>query len=168
MFKRITLLICIVALTMLTGCASIEMSSPNSMAGIELSGVDGELDRIAVVTNNGLYILWTFPLGSGDMRWNDKKQTINGKTALFQDYSGLEEAMYALGKVAERENEEASEVIALDNSLVTMELFSYQGAAMGLFGLNSINLSAVLCNKKTSSRTNLDNTIFIQNNGAVK
>ena len=68
------------------GCATVNYSSPGALEGISLKGVEGrQAVQQVVINTSGYYVLWTLPLASGDLRWNDGKQTINGGTTLFRD-----------------------------------------------------------------------------------
>ncbi len=136
------------AMAMLTGCASVSLSSPGIMEGIDVKGAGGPVDRVAVINNCGLYLLWSLTVGTGDVRWNPKTQDINGGCAMFKDFSNMHNIYEALNRIAERENCELVDVVFLDGSDSSMSLFSYSGLAAGLIGVNDITVSAVLRPKK--------------------
>lgn len=130
-----------------TGCASVEMSAPGSLAGIDVVGAVGKPDRQIVVSNGGMYALWLVTVGTGDIRWNEVKQDINGGTILFEDYSGMENILSALNHYAIKYGRNLADVVLNEGSQSDLQLTSYGGVGAGLVGFNAISVSAVMCEK---------------------
>lgn len=132
----------------MTGCCNVYISEPGSLSGIDIKGATTPGDRAVVLTNSGVYLFWNITLGSGDLRWDEKKQDIKGGIAFFKDLSGVEDLYELLTQIAARENCDIACVYGMNRSDSDLECFSYQGAAMGLVGCNNVVLSAVLRPKK--------------------
>ena len=132
----------------LSGCASVEMSSPGSLAGIEIVGSPTAPDRMVVVRNGGCYVFWMLTLASGDLRWDPVKDDIDGGCAWFKDFGGMDDIFGALQHVARREHRDLANVTMLDASTSDLEVTSYEGAVSGLIGMTSISVSAVLREKE--------------------
>lgn len=137
---------------LLTGCCSVTFSSPGSLSGIKIEGAGSEGDRMVVINEGGIYLFWRLTLATGDIRWNEKKQDINGGVAFFHDYSGVTDIFETLHMIAERENCDLANVIVQDGSNSDLQLTSYQGAAGGLVGFNSVMVSAVLRPRKGGAK----------------
>lgn len=126
------------------GCATVNYSSPGALEGISLKGVEGrQAVQQVVINTSGYYVLWTLPLASGDLRWNDGKQTINGGTTLFRDQVTVEALQSALLKIAETRNCDLADVHIADADT------SYAGSTgfpliSWIFGSSQMCMSALL------------------------
>ena len=75
---------------MVTGCASVEYSSPGKLNNISVKGAPGaEAGQHVAITTSGYNIMWHFPLVSGDLRWDDEKGEIKGGASFFTDQVGF-------------------------------------------------------------------------------
>ena len=116
----------------LTGCATVYRTTPGSLTSIDYTGY---------------HFLWTFPLFSGDLRWNEEKQSINGGTCLFSDQVGADELQNALLKIAERRNCDVIDIV-FDDSDTSYAGVSESGAIGLFFGSSHMGVSGVLVPKK--------------------
>jgi len=142
--KHLTLMLSALMLLAITGCCSIEMSLPGSMKGIEVVDAPYPADRIIVMSNSGLYLLFLFDF-SGDIRWNAEKNDINGGIAWHKYLSSPGSLYNTMNHIAVRENACLSNVLMQDTSRLDFSPTSYAGAIMGLMGMNHNCASAVLC-----------------------
>ena len=110
----------------LTGCATVYRTTPGSLTSIDYKGAnDTPLEQV-YITTTGYHFLWTVPLFSGDLRWNEEKQSINGGTCLFSDQVGADELQNALLKIAERRNCDVIDIRERKRShRVVLWLFAY-------------------------------------------
>ncbi len=132
------------AAALLTGCASVNVSSPGSLKNVSIKGAKGsERGRLVTISTSGFYMFWSLPIVSGDLRWDPETQTIRGGTSLFRDQVGYNELQDALLKIAESRNCDLAEVYFndSDNSYAGA---SYSGAVGTMFGSSHMSVSAVL------------------------
>lgn len=133
-----------VALAASAGCATVNYSSPGTLDGISIRGVEGRTAVQQVVINtSGYYVLWSLPLVSGDLRWDEGKQSINGGSAMFSDHVTVEALQSALLKIAESRNCDLADVHLADSDT------SYAGSTgfpllSWLFGSSQMCMSAIL------------------------
>jgi len=131
------------ALALASGCASVEISSPNALDGVAVKGVDGRLGSHVVVETDGYYFLWTVPLVSGDLRWDERKKSIKGGTRLFCDMVDVASLQNAVQKIAESRNCDIADLSFVDSD-TTFAGLSDTGVIGALFGNSHITASAVL------------------------
>ena len=129
------------------GCATVYRTTPGSLTSIDYKGAnDTPLEQV-YITTTGYHFLWTVPLFSGDLRWNEEKQSINGGTCLFSDQVGADELQNALLKIAERRNCDVIDIVFDDSD--TSYAGVSEGGAIGLFfGSSHMGVSGVLVPKK--------------------
>lgn len=138
--------------SMAVGCASVTYSSPGALNGVSVKGVKNTKgSQLVMINTSGYYMFWTIPLVSGDLRWNDKKKSIEGGTSLFKDLVGLAELQNALMKIAESRNCDLAEVYFSDSD-TTYAGASYGGAIGTCFGSSQMCVSALLVPRKTSAK----------------
>ena len=130
------------------GCATVRYSSPKMLKGIDIQGAGGPPERLVLVDTSGFYFLWTIPIVSGDMRWNEKTRSIEGGTVFFRDMVGLDELQNALVKIAESQNCDLVDISVQDSDTSYAEP-SYEGAVGLLFGSSRLCASAVLVPRDT-------------------
>ena len=131
----------------LTGCATVYRTTPGSLTSIDYKGAnDTPLEQV-YITTTGYHCLWTVPLASGDLRWNAKKQSINGGTCLFSDQVGATELQDALLKIAESRNCDVIDIM-FDDSDTSYAGVSYGGFVGLFFGSSHMGVSGVLVPKK--------------------
>ena len=152
MKKPIKAIACAAA-AMAAGCATVKFSTPGAMDGITIKGAGGRPARVVMVDVTGYYLLWTLPLFSGDMSWNDQKKSIEGGTAFFTDHVGVDEVQNALTKLAESQNCDLAEVSYYDSD-TTYAGPSYSGIAGAFFGSSRIGVSAVMIPRGAPGKSN--------------
>ncbi len=134
------------------GCASVTYSAPGKLDNVAVRGVKNvEGAQFVMIDTSGYYMFWTIPLVSGDLRWNDRKRSIEGGTSLFKDQVGLGEIQSALIKLAESRNCDLAEVYFNDTD-ATYAGVSYSGAIGSCFGSSQMCVSALLVPRKTSAK----------------
>jgi len=138
----------IMSAALLSGCASLDISSPGSLSGVRIVGTPGCADRQVVVENSAFHVFWTWTVATGDLRWNDEKKDIEGGTAFFADYCGNDDCYEVLKKVAERENCDLANVIFTESSTSDFNFSSYMGLFGFFAGRYGVEACAILRPKK--------------------
>ena len=129
---------------MVTGCASVEYSSPGKLNNISVKGAPGAgSGQHVAITTSGYYMFWCIPLVSGDLRWDDEKGEIKGGASFFTDQVGFEKLQTALQKIAETRNCDLADVNFHDSDAVYADV-SYAGIIGSLFGSSHMGVSAIL------------------------
>lgn len=134
------------------GCAQIDLSSPGSLAKVEVLGATTRCDRQIVIRNTGFYA-FGYTLISGDLEWDEKKHDIKGGPKFFTDMSRIEWCYDALQHIAKRENRDLVDVVFTENSAFgfaasTSDAITMAAGAMGaIFGLYEVQASAILREK---------------------
>ena len=138
--------------SMAAGCATIAYSKPGTLDAVAVRGVAYRNGCQAVlIDTNGFYMLWTIPLFSGDLRWDDGKQSIAGGTSFFRDQVGVEELQTALLKIAEARNCDLADVNYFDGD-ASYAGPSYGGAVGTCFGSSHMSVSAILVPRKAANK----------------
>ena len=129
---------------MVTGCASVEYSSPGKLNNISVKGAPGaEAGQHVAITTSGYYMFWCIPLVSGDLRWDDEKHEIKGGFSLFSDQVGYQELQTALQNIAETRNCDLADVNFHDSDGFYADV-SYGGIVGMFFGSSHMGVSAIL------------------------
>lgn len=134
------------------GCATVYRTTPGSLTSMGYKDANATPLEHVYITTTGYYCLWTVPLASGDLRWNAKKQSINGGTCLFSDMVGVDELQNALLKIAESRNCDVIDVM-FDDSDTSFADVSYGGAIGAFFGSSHMGVSGVLVPRKAQLGT---------------
>ena len=129
------------------GCATVYRTAPGSLTGMGYKGVGSTPLEQVYITTEGYYCLWSIPIMSGDLRWNEEKQSINGGTRLFCDMVSAAELQNALLKIAESRDCDVIDMV-IDDSDTSYAGVSYEGAVGVFFGSSHIGVSGVLVPKK--------------------
>ena len=139
-------------LAIVTGCVTVEYSSPGMLRNVTVKGAKGaEAGQVVTITTSGYYMLWTIPLVSGDLRWDAETQEICGGTSFFQDQVGFNELQEALLKIAETRNCDLADVYFCDSDSSYAGV-SYGGAIGTLFGSSHMGVSAILVPRKPMAK----------------
>ena len=145
--KTMTLAIAGVAVlfaAMVTGCASVEYSSPGKLKNVSVKGVPGaDAGQHVAITTSGYYMFWCIPLVSGDLRWDDEKREIKGGFSFFTDQVGFQELQTALQKIAETRNCNLADVSFHDSDGFYADV-SWGGLIGMFFGSSQMGVSAIL------------------------
>ena len=129
---------------LVTGCASVEYSSPGKLNNISVKGAPGaEAGQHVAITTSGYYMFWSIPLVSGDLRWDDAKREIKGGFSFFSDQVGFQELQTALQKIAETRNCDLADVNFHDSDGFYADV-SYAGIVGAFLGSSQMGVSAVL------------------------
>ena len=129
---------------MVTGCASVEYSSPGKLKNISVKGAPGaEAGRHVAITTSGYYMFWCIPLVSGDLQWDNEKREIKGGFSFFSDQVSVQDLQTALQKIAETRNCNLADVNFHDSDGVYADV-SYAGIVGSLFGSSHMGVSAIL------------------------
>ena len=132
----------------LSGCATVEYSSPGKLSGIAIKGVDrAESGQVVSINTFGYYMFWTIPLVSGDLRWDYEANDIKGGFSLFSDQVGINELQDTLLKIAAVRGCDIAD-ISFSDSDQTFAGVSYIGAVGACFGSSQIGVSAILVPRK--------------------
>ena len=125
------------------GCATVYCSSQGALDGMVYKGANGVPSEHIYITTTGYYFMWTLPLASGDLRWNEEAKTINGGTCFFNDQVSVTKLQDALLKIAETRNCDVIDM-AFHDSDTSYAGVSTGGAIGALFGSSQIGVSGVL------------------------
>ena len=139
------------AALMAAGCATVTYSSPGSLDGVSVKGVDGKVGEAVLIDTSGFYMFWAIPLVSGDLRWSDEKKSIEGGASFFTDQVGIEELQTALLKIAETRNCDLADVSYFDGD-ASYAGPSYGGAVGTCFGSSHMSVSAILVPRKAANK----------------
>ena len=126
------------------GCASVDYSSPGSLANISVKGAPGaDAGQHVTITTSGYNLFWCIPLVSGDLRWDDEKGDIKGGFSLFTDQVGFQELQTALQNIAEVRNCDLADVSFYDSDGFYADA-SWGGLVGMCFGSSPMSVSAIL------------------------
>ena len=129
---------------MVTGCATVEYSSPGKLKNVSVKGAPGaEAGRHVAITTTGYNMFWCIPLASGDLRWDTTKGDIRGGFSLFSDMVGFQELQTALQKIAETRNCNLADVSFHDSDGFYADV-SWGGLIGMFFGSSQMGVSAIL------------------------
>ena len=137
-------------LSFCSGCASLICTQPDALNGISIKGIDGKPSQMVVIDTTGYYFLWTVPLASGDLRWNNETQSIEGGTELFSDHVSISELQDALTNYAECRNCDLADVSYYDADTSYAEA-SYFGIIGMLFGESRMAVSGILVPREAAN-----------------
>lgn len=123
--KKIKLAAIAVAGLLAGGCATVEMSSPGSLKGVDVKGAGGKADRAIMVANEGYYLFQAWPLVAGDVTWIAGRNEIDGSPVFFSEELEGDKMLNAIGKYAN----------SRDCDLVDLVIVNRCECKIGLFGL---------------------------------
>ena len=142
--NKICKLAALLATALAVGCAHVDISAPKSLSGLDVLGSPNQADRQVVVRNSGIHVLWSFPLASGDMRWDDATQDVKGGLAFFSDYCNTANCMDVLQAVAKRENCDLVDVYFTDMTKSSFDVTSIPGLFAWVGGLYEVQACGIL------------------------
>ena len=152
LFKPIAFVGAMALLVGAAGCASVYRTTPGSLTGMGYKDADAIPLEQVYITTTGYHCLWSIPLASGDLRWNEEKQSINGGTCLFTDMVGVDELQNALLRIAESRNCDVIDIVFDDSD--TSYAGVSEGGVIGLFfGSSHMGVSGVLVPKKAQAES---------------
>ena len=129
---------------MVTGCATVEYSSPGKLNNISVKGAPGAgSGQHVAITTSGYYMFWCIPLVSGDLRWDNEKHEIKGGFSFFSDQVGYQDLQTVLQKIAETRNCNLADVSFHDSDGFYADV-SWGGLIGMFFGSSQMGVSAIL------------------------
>ncbi len=139
----------------MTGCASVEISSPNALDGVEIKGSKpGDINRVIVLENDGYFLFSYIPLAAGNMKWSAANQDIKGGPCFFSSETVTQPMLDSLYHYAERENCDVIDVIINNRTEYGFDLTSLMGLFKAVIGCEPINVSGVLRQRPTPLKAN--------------
>lgn len=131
------------------GCATIEMSSKDSLKGVDIVGANGRAQRTVSIDNEGYYLFWILPLVGGDIRWDAERGELRDSLRWFHTMNSVQDMTDALFAYADSENCDVIHVDIYDKSDAGIGLLGVQEWVRTICGLKKIRISAVLCARDT-------------------
>ena len=115
----------IAAAALVAGCTTVEISSPGTLAGIDVKGAGGKADRAIMLGNEGYYFFHAWPIVVGDVSWDSKRGGIVDEFSFFSDELRGDRMANAMFRYAESQ----------DCDLVDLVIINKCESKIGLFGL---------------------------------
>jgi len=131
-------------MALLTGCASIERTSPGIMDGLDVMGGDTPAETTVVVRNSGFCLFYITTGICGDPEYNFEKHNIEGGILLFQDECNTGNCYVTLRNVAKDEGKQLTNVNMVNNSLPSQGITGYIQFLGWLFEFEDVSCSGVL------------------------
>ena len=126
----------------LGGCSTVEISSPKTLAGLDVKGAGGKADRVIAVVNDQYSLFQTIPLVAGSMKWNPARKEIYGDIAFFSDeLAKMPDAAY---RYAESMNCDLVDIVVNNRSVCGIGLFGVMDWFRTIVGCQSVTISGVL------------------------
>lgn len=145
--KQTMLLFCAVGASIaavFAGCASVYMSSPGSLAGVDVKGAAGGADRVINISNDGYYLFQRWPLASGNIAWNEKEQDVEHGFKLFSDQLKGDRMLNAMCRYADSQGCDIVDVVVNNKDTCDVSLSSIAGVFNTIVGYRCMSYSAVL------------------------
>ena len=128
----------------LGGCATVELSSPGSLSGVDVKGAGGKADRVLVLQNEGYYLFHSFPIVTGDVTWSAEDREIDGGIRFFSHQLSGDCMMTAMGRYAESLDCDLVDLVINNKTQKEFGFMSFLDFAKIVVGYNEISYSAVL------------------------
>ena len=126
----------------LTGCASVEISSPKTLEGLDVKGANGKADRAIVIANDQYCLFQSIPLAAGSMTWVAGEKGVDGTPAFFSNE--LVKMPDALYRYADSMNCDVVDIVVNNRSVCGIGLFGVMDWFRTLVGCESVTVSGVL------------------------
>ena len=133
------------ALVAASGCATVRISSPDTLAGVDVKGAGGRANRAIMVSNGGIYLFHCMPIVSGSMEWVSGANGVRGGAELFSDNLAGEKMMAALCRYADSLGCDLVDIVVNDKNECNVGFFDITDWANTLLAYRSITYSGVLC-----------------------
>lgn len=134
--------------TLLSGCCTVIISSPGTLAGVDVKGAGGKADRVIMIENEGYYLFRAIPIVAGDVCWNEETDEIRGGIRFCSEQLTPRRMLNAICRYAERENCELIDVVINDKYTAPVGLFDIQGWFTTVIGYSAVTYSGVLKTKE--------------------
>ena len=138
----------IAAAVLVGGCTTVEISSPNTLKGIDVKGAGGKADRAIMLGNEGYYLFQCFPIVSGDVTWDAKKGGIVDNIAFFSDELAGDRMANAMFRYAESQNCDLVDLVINNRAECKIGLFGLMDWFNTIVGCQSVCYSGVLRPRK--------------------
>jgi len=132
----------------LTGCASIERTSPGKMDKLDVIGGDTPAEQTVCVRNYGFGLFYICTAICGDVRYDEKEHDIKGGCLLFHDKCNCADCFRTLQAVANAEGKALTNVNMFNNSLPSQGVTGYADFCGWFLELEDVGCSGVLRKKK--------------------
>jgi len=136
------------ALAVLTGCASLERTSPGMMDGLDVVGGDMPAEQTICARVNGFGLLYICTLICGDVEYNKASHGVTGGFLLFRDKCNCADCYRTLQAIANAEGRELTNVNMFNNSLPQQGITGYSDFIAWFFESEDVGCSGVLRKKK--------------------
>ena len=133
------------ALVAASGCATVRISSSDTLAGVDVKGAGGRANRAIMVSNGGIYLFHCMPIVSGSMEWVSGANGVRGGAELFSDNLASEKMMAALCRYADSLGCDLVDIVVNDKNECNVGFFDITDWANTLLAYRSITYSGVLC-----------------------
>lgn len=136
------------ALALLTGCASIERTSPGMMDGLDVVGGDTPAEQTVCVRANGFGLLYICTLICGNVEYDKSTHDIEGGFLLFHDKCNCADCYRSLQAIANDAGKPLTNVNMFNNSLPQQGITGYADFVAWFFESEDVGCSGVLRKKK--------------------
>ncbi len=143
-------LIIFVALFLAGGCATVKISSPGSLKGVDVHGARGQADRAIMIGNEGYYLFHTFPLCAGDVTWDEEDNEIHGGFTIFSHQLAGDLMIGTMSRYAESLDCDLVDIVINNKDECGVNFFSITDIAKTIVGYQSVTYSGVLVPKGDS------------------
>lgn len=133
------------ALVAASGCATVHISSPGTLAGVDVKGAGGRANRAIMVSNGGIYLFHCIPIVSGSMKWVPGANGVDGGADFFSDNLAGEKMMAALCRYADSRGCDLVDIVVNDKNTCNVGFFDITDWVNTVLPYRSITYSGVLC-----------------------
>jgi len=131
-------------LALLTGCASIERTSPGMMDGLEVMGGDAPAEQTVCARVSGFGLFYLFTAICGDVSYNRREHDIEGGCLVFQDRCNGADCYRTLQAVANDQGKLLTNVSMVNNSLPSQGVTGWADLAGWFVEVEDVACSGVL------------------------
>jgi len=131
-------------LVMLTGCASVERTTPGIMDGLDVVGGDTPALQTICVRNSGIALFHAIVAECGDVRYNKEKHDMEGGMVFFDYQCSCYDCYKTMQDVANDERKSLTNVSMFNNSLPSGGITGYIQLLGFLFEFQDVGCSGVL------------------------
>lgn len=130
--------------TVLSGCASIERTSPGMMDGLDIVGGDSPAVQTVCVRTSGFGLFYICTGICGDVGYDKSKHDIEGGCLLFSDKCNCSDCYRTLQAIANDEGKTLTNVNMFNNSLPTQGVTGWVDFAGWFVETEDVGCSGVL------------------------
>ena len=129
----------------LAGCNTVVVSSPGSLAGIEVNGAPNPASRVLMVSNEGYFLFHCLPLVTGSMEWSPNEKKLYNDIELFTDHMKADRMLDAMRRYADSMDCDLVDIVVNDKNTCPVGFLDVQDWANTLIAYRSTTYSGVLC-----------------------